>query len=31
MTRSTLLEQIGNLLERGSDRVSTARAIVDAL
>jgi putative methionine-R-sulfoxide reductase with GAF domain len=31
MTRSTFLERIGNLLERGSDRISTARAIVDAL
>jgi L-methionine (R)-S-oxide reductase len=31
MTRSTLLEQIGTLLGRNSDRVSTAKCIVDAL
>jgi L-methionine (R)-S-oxide reductase len=31
MIRSTLLEQIGKLLERDSDRVSTARAVVDTL
>jgi L-methionine (R)-S-oxide reductase len=31
MTRSTLLDQLGKLLERDSDRVSTARAVVDAL
>ncbi len=31
MTRSALLDQIGKLLERDSDRVSTARALVDAI
>ncbi len=31
MTRSALLDQIGKLLERDSDRVSTARAVVEAI
>ena len=31
MTRSALLDQIGKLLEGDSDRVSTARAVVDAI
>jgi L-methionine (R)-S-oxide reductase len=31
MTRTALLDQIGTLLERDSDRVSTAKAIVDAI
>jgi L-methionine (R)-S-oxide reductase len=31
MTRRALLDQIGELLERDSDRISTARAVVDAI
>jgi hypothetical protein len=31
MTRSALLDHIGKLLERDSDRISIARAVVDAI